>query len=131
MRNKHIAGQHRLSKWLLALFVCFGFFVFTGGLSNAQPGQHRAVQTELIFNAAQKRNKKLVSYYTKFGSLNTINCNRSSTYETLVLVYHNHSIHTKLKVLQQMYSSWATFYFSLLKTIPQSFKEEPQHFLLG
>ncbi|KQB99747.1 hypothetical protein [Pedobacter sp. Hv1] len=131
MKNKHLAHQHRLSKWFLALFVCFGFFVFAGGLSNSQPGQHRAVQTELILNAVQKSNKKLVAYYHLFGSLNKIHFNGFTSFETIVLVNHHRSLQTKFKVLQQLYSSRATFYFSPLKTIPQSFKEEPQYFLLG
>ena len=130
MKNNSLTPSHRLSKWFLALFVCFGFFAFAGGLSNVQAGQHRAVQTELLVSPAQKSHKKL-AFYNKFSPLNKIVLHCSIAVETFVLINHYRSLQTKLKVLQRIYSSLDNSHLFPLKTIPQNFKEGPLPVLIG
>lgn len=131
MKHNNLATQHQLSKWFLALLVCFGFFVFAGGFSSNQPNHNKVVQTELIFKAAQTNNKKFVSYYNKLRSLNKFHFKWTTNFEAFILVNLERSLKTKFKQLQQSYSNWIIFYFSPLKTIPQNFKEAITYLPLG
>lgn len=131
MKNKYLATQRPLSKWFLALFVCFGFFVFTGGLSNTQPGQHRAVQTELVIGAAQNNNKRLVHYHYRINSYGENEFFNTPSFNTLVLINYHRSLQTKFKLLRHWHSNRHIEQFSPLKTIPQDFKKSSLPFLLG
>lgn len=131
MKHNCLPQQHQLSKWLLSLFLCASFFLFSGSVSNVQPGQHRAVQTELVVNLVQKTNKKLIPYFNKLHSNKHHKLNCYNFFWKIDLVSQHRSLQTKFKALQQAYVSRSPKYFSPLKTIPRNFKEEPQQYLLG
>lgn len=129
MKNNGLTPSRQSSKWLLTLFLCLGFFVFSGGVSNVEPGQHRAVQTELVIGVAQKNNK-LVHYHYQIGSYSQNDLINTASFG-LVLVGYHRSLQTKFKLLRQRYVNYNSKQFSPLKTIPQDSKESALSFLIG
>lgn len=131
MRNNSLTPPQQSSKWLLTLLLCLGFFVFSSGVSNVQPGQHRAVQTEFVIGTTKQNNNKLVHYHYRIHSYGQNDLINSTAFGNIVLVNYHRSLQTKFKLLRQRYVDQSTKRFSPLKTIPQDSKESVLPFLLG
>ncbi|GEM_PF-2585266 len=131
MKNNSLTPPHQSSKWLLTLLLCLGLFVFSGGVSNVQPGQYRAVQTESVIGTAQKHNNRLVHYHYRVNSYGQNDLINTPAFGNIVLVHYHRALQTKFKLLRQQYVNQNTKQFSPLKTIPQDFKESTLSFLLG
>ncbi|WP_379084771.1 hypothetical protein [Pedobacter sp. UC225_65] len=131
MKNNSLTPPHQSSKWLLTLLLCLGFFVFSGGVSNVQPGQHRAVQTESVIGTAQKHNNRLVHYHYRVNSDGQNDLINTPAFGNIVLVHYHRALQTKFKLLRQQYVNQNTKQFFPLKTIPQDSKESTLSFLLG
>lgn len=119
----------KLSKGLLALFLFFGLFTFSGLTTRIHTGQHQTAQTELVIGLAQQHNKRQVSYYQKLQVFQSSALNRTSAFHALVT--YSQRLDIRFKVQGQIYRMVDPPFAIPLKTIPQSSKDEPYSSPIG
>ncbi len=122
--------RSNLSKWLLALFLFFGLFTFSGLAIRTATAPSRTVQTEVFVGLNQKSSKRL-TYYKQKRPSNLSSLPYFGISNTWVLVAQHQHLQNLFKALAQNRNFVSLSYRLPLKTIPQSSNEAALHPTVG